>query len=385
MMCLAGLALLAFSVGNPLVGGLALLIIGAVLGFLRYNTYPARVFMGDSGSQLLGFCAAVLAVMLTQDATAPLSSALPLLLLGVPIIDTVAVITSRLLAGRSPFKADRNHIHHRLLALGFDHHEAVMVIYVMQAMLFLAAWFMRYDSDAVIVAMFAGFGSAIMLSMRMARVAGWRWRDHSHAEGSQSSPLQNKLKWLSAPTRLPRWSCYVIAVSMCAYAAVTYWLASSPAQDASLLATAMAVVLGLNVAVRWKQTELGWIDKGALYLCAVLLVYLSESATGLHHSINLLLWVFVALIALAVALRLRLQPDRRFIVTPLDVLVVIAAVLIPNLPGSVGSPHALGAAVVKLIVLFYGIETLNVISGKYWKYLSLSALIVLSVCAVRGL
>jgi hypothetical protein len=89
--------------------------------------------------------------------------------------------------------------------------------------------------------------------------------------------------------------------------------------------------------------------------------------------------------ALAVAVRMRLSLDRRFVVTPLDVLVVIAALAIPNLPDSIASSRALGAGVTKLVVLFYGIETLSVVAQKRWKWLSLATFFVLVVCAARGL
>src|ERR1700679_2006494 len=106
-----------------MVGSTAVVMVGALIGFLRFNTHPARVFMGDGGSQVLGFCAAALAVQLTQDQQVPFSSALPFLLLGMPLIDTMMVMTERLLAKQSPFRADRRHIHHRLLALGLQHWE----------------------------------------------------------------------------------------------------------------------------------------------------------------------------------------------------------------------------------------------------------------------
>jgi UDP-GlcNAc:undecaprenyl-phosphate GlcNAc-1-phosphate transferase len=384
MMCLAGLALLAFNVGSPLIGGLALLVIGAVLGFLRYNTYPARVFMGDSGSQILGFCAAVLSVMLTQDAAVPLSAALPLLLLGMPIIDTATVMTSRILSGQSPFKADRNHIHHRLLALGFDHHEAVMVIYFMQALLFLAAWFMRYDSDLLIVAAFTFFGAGVLIALRTARLSGWRWRDRG-VGGARTSRLRRRLDWFCAPTRLPRWSFVLIACALACYASLILFVPSESTVDAGLLSIAAALILGCNLVVRWRETELGWVDKAALYLCTVLIVYLGETAIEPSYHSQPIFWGLVFAIAAAVAVRLRLQPDRRFVVTPLDVLVVIVALLVPNLPGSLIGQHEIGVGIIKLIVLFYGIETLIVAVGKNWKILSLAAWIVFTACATRGL
>lgn len=384
LMCLAGLALLAYTVGSPVVGGLALLLVGAVLGFLRYNTYPARVFMGDTGSQLLGFSAAVLAVMLTQDASSPLSSALPLLLLGVPIIDTLAVMTARVLAGKSPFKADRNHIHHRLLGIGFDHHEAVIAIYFAQAMFFVAGWFMRYESDVAITIVFASLAAAILLPLHLATSHAWHWRMHV-ADGSVSkSALRVRLEWLAAPDRLPRWCVYAIAAAVAMFAMITLYTDMRPPKDAAFLSLLIAILLAVNVALRWKKNEIGWLDKATLYLCAVLLVFLNELDSERHIFLHRVSWLPIAALIVAVGIRLRLSLDRRFAVTPLDVLVIIVALLVPNLPGSIAAPQALGAGVAKLVVLFYGIETLSVMAGKQWKWLSLSAFFVLVVCAARG-
>jgi UDP-GlcNAc:undecaprenyl-phosphate GlcNAc-1-phosphate transferase len=115
---------LAYLEGDISVGLAALAFIGAIFGFLRFNTHPATIFMGDTGSQLLGFAAITLSLALTQRQTA-LSPLLPLILLGFPVLDTLTVMITRILRKRSPFSADRNHFHHNLLDLGFRHPESV--------------------------------------------------------------------------------------------------------------------------------------------------------------------------------------------------------------------------------------------------------------------
>src|SRR5262249_54571598 len=142
--------------------------------FLRFNTHPARIFMGDSGSQMLGFSVGALALMATQGDTCPLSAALPLLLLGLPIMDTLTVMLTRIRAGRSPFAADRNHIHHRLLALGFAHREAVLLVYVAQCVLVLIAFFLRFQSDAAVILAFCVFVALTLLGLHWASNSGWR-------------------------------------------------------------------------------------------------------------------------------------------------------------------------------------------------------------------
>jgi UDP-GlcNAc:undecaprenyl-phosphate GlcNAc-1-phosphate transferase len=132
---------------------LCLCTLGAIAGFLRYNTHPATVFMGDTGSQFLGFLAGFSLLLLTQARTV-YSPSIPLYLIGIPLIDTTLVIFERLRQGRPIFKADNNHIHHKLLRMGLRHSESVMVIYTLQLGMILIAWTGRYADNAVLFVSF---------------------------------------------------------------------------------------------------------------------------------------------------------------------------------------------------------------------------------------
>lgn len=106
------------------------LLAGTLTGFLRHNFHPARIFMGDSGSQFLGFALALLSVTASHKSTAAMSVLVPLLAFGLPLLDTVlSVLRRSLREGGAVFQADRDHIHHRLLQLGFSHPRAVLVLY----------------------------------------------------------------------------------------------------------------------------------------------------------------------------------------------------------------------------------------------------------------
>src|SRR5262249_2111856 len=135
-----------------------------------------RIFMGDSGSQVLGFSVGALSLMATRGGTSALSEALPLLLLGLPIVDTLAVMLTRIRAGRSPFAADSNHLHHRLLGLGFAPREAVLIIYMLQVGLVLLAYFLRFESDLVVLGAFCAFAGLVLWLLRWASHSGWRVR-----------------------------------------------------------------------------------------------------------------------------------------------------------------------------------------------------------------
>lgn len=116
---------------------------GATLGFLVFNFNPARIFMGDSGSLTIGVVMYVLAAQLIQFPIDRLPSALStvskpvvaMAILGYPLIDTIRVFIVRILAKRSPFSADRNHIHHRLLDHGLSHKKTVLILYAFTLLL----------------------------------------------------------------------------------------------------------------------------------------------------------------------------------------------------------------------------------------------------------
>ena len=135
---------LSFAVvgGQLLVGTLAAAILGASLGFLRWNAKPARIFLGDGGAMLLGLVAATLGIKLRFPELSPsISWMVPVLVLAVPIFDTTLVTVSRLRRGLAPFASPgKDHSAHRLVSLGLSHRQAVAVLYGVGALGGLLAW-----------------------------------------------------------------------------------------------------------------------------------------------------------------------------------------------------------------------------------------------------
>ncbi len=120
-------ALRTHQIGAALI---MLSLAGSTLGFLRYNFSPASIFLGDSGSMILGFLLATAAVIGVFKSTLVVALIIPLLILGVPIFDTLFAIGRRLKDKKHPFEADDKHIHHLLLRAGFNQREAVLSIYL---------------------------------------------------------------------------------------------------------------------------------------------------------------------------------------------------------------------------------------------------------------
>lgn len=121
--------ILAAANGQVLVAALALALAGCALGFLRHNFHPARIYMGDAGSLFLGFLLAVIGLKLRFDGPTQVTFLVPILVLGVPIFDTILVVGTRLAHKVSPFAGGRDHTSHRLVFLGLPVPTAVGLIY----------------------------------------------------------------------------------------------------------------------------------------------------------------------------------------------------------------------------------------------------------------
>lgn len=147
----AAFAVIAFSLqgGKSAAAVLAAIGAGASLGFLFHNFYPAKVFMGDAGANLLGYLLGVTAVIGSIKTNAVLALAVPLLILAVPFLDTGFVIAKRLKYGHAPWTADANHFHHRMARIGFSQRKTVAYLYawtLMLAGLAIALKFVPYSN-----------------------------------------------------------------------------------------------------------------------------------------------------------------------------------------------------------------------------------------------
>jgi UDP-GlcNAc:undecaprenyl-phosphate/decaprenyl-phosphate GlcNAc-1-phosphate transferase len=154
--------------GNGEVALVCAALGGALLGFLRYNFRPARIFLGDSGSLFVGFMLAVLSVHgSTKSATAVLV-AVPLLVLALPLLDTLLAIVRRWLRGKPVFGADEHHLHHRLLAAGVTHVRAVVILYVLAAVLAAYGVVLSFGPPAVVTATAVGGAGLILVLLLFA-------------------------------------------------------------------------------------------------------------------------------------------------------------------------------------------------------------------------
>ncbi len=141
------------TVNQPITATLAIILCGALLGYLYYAFHPASIFIGDGGSLFVGFMLGALSILLGgKIATA-------FLVMGIPILDVALVLLQRILTGRSPFKGDRLHLHFRLLDAGFSQRQTALIFYAISALFGFTAVFLQNRGKLIaLIALFVVMG-----------------------------------------------------------------------------------------------------------------------------------------------------------------------------------------------------------------------------------
>ena len=182
-----------------LVPYLAAALAGASLGFLRYNFSPATIFLGDSGSLFLGFYLGGLSLWASEKSAIAFALFIPIIALGIPIVDMIYAVLRRWHRGVPIGQADRDHIHHRLLEKGFSHRRAVLMLYGVNFLLAALAGFLLFTRNSLAAYVVVVFGGGLIMGSRLLgyfKFSGLfqdliaRWRD------------SQKSKYLAFRTRL---------------------------------------------------------------------------------------------------------------------------------------------------------------------------------------
>ncbi|MEH7381361.1 MraY family glycosyltransferase [Bacillus sp. JJ1533] len=126
---IAAIAVMAAFAGKELILVLSLILLGSTIGFLFYNFHPAKIFMGDTGALFLGYSISILSLLGLYKSVTLFSFIIPIIILGVPVFDTAFAIVRRVLNKKPISAPDKQHLHHRILALGLSHRNTVIVIY----------------------------------------------------------------------------------------------------------------------------------------------------------------------------------------------------------------------------------------------------------------
>ncbi len=381
LISLGAIALIAYLSGDIVAVTISLAVIGGILGFLRYNTHPARVFMGDSGSQFLGFTLGFLAIHLAQTIEPELSPAVVLLLLGLPIVDSLIVMYRRASSKRNMFLATRDHLHHQLLDLGFVHQESVVLIYSFQIVFVTSAVFLRYKNDWKIAVVYLSLCALGFGIIALAQKYGWIVkRQHVKQQGKLVTYEVLRKILVVVPRRF-------LAIGIPVYLIVSALAIESVPRDFAMMSLLVLVLMILDVLFGKDPRTI--IRRALIYITAAFVGFLSinHSPEWMNY-LEPLKTAFFTLIAVAFAAAVKFSPRRRkteFNPTATDYLVVLCliAMLIVskgNLWGNEGI-----AFVVQIVVLFYGCELLISEKRKRWGSLSSAVLITVGILSLKGL
>ncbi len=358
----------------------AFAMVGAIVGFLRFNTYPARLFMGDAGSQFLGLIAVSLSIHLTQGNT-PLSRLLPLILLGFPILDTLAVMTERIANGQSPFVADKNHFHHKLMSLGLYHSESVTAIYLLQGVIVLSAFIFRFHPEWMLLVGYLIFSGLIVTGFYWAENTHWQFKRISFIDAS----IKGRLSVLREKSLLIIYSFKLLKTALPALLFATCLLATDIPGYFSffILGVVFIFLFTLIFSKKWLHPAL----RIGLYLVIPFVVYFSSGNSLEWKDIPLAQIYNVSFAAIALLAILTIKFTRRksgFRITPMDVLILFFALIVPNIPGTVMSGTQMGLIAAKIIVFFFSYDVLlGELRGNH-KWLAVATICAFSIVSLKG-
>lgn len=344
----------AYSLGYPGIFLLSFAVIGAIFGFLRFNTYPASIFMGDTGSQLLGFIAVTLSLKITQDHT-PVSPYIILLILGFPVLDTALVVFERVSSGKSPFIADKNHLHHKLMRLGFFHTESVLVIYVIQSLFVISSYYFRYYTDLFVVIYYLFLSLCIFGFIWIADKRNYTIKRYYFID----KIIKGRFREFKESNMMIEFSFRFILITIPSLYLATCIIPLHIPNLLSIISIFYAICL--TFIFYFRKDLLSAINRVIVFTIVPFVVYFSIVAPTDRLSpfflnfFELMAMVSVFFIVLTVKLSRRnegLKPN------PLHFLIIFVALIIPNLPGDIIGPDYLGVIAAKIIFFFFGFEVL---------------------------
>lgn len=332
---------------------IAIAVGGSVLGFLKFNSYPAQLFMGDAGSQMLGFITVVLSLKLAQQSSR-ISVILPLIIFGIPVLDTLAVMVQRIIQGRSPFAADRNHFHHKLMSIGLYHTEAVVTIYLVQSLLIIFAIVYHGLNDRILLGAYFLFACMILGILR-----GFEKADYRINRDWFLTSLKQRLKPLKDRGQIIKVTFSIVKFGVPSLLIFNAVFQPSDNRLFPLILSGFLVLLIL--ACFLDKSILNRISRIALYLFTPFMIFRCD--LNLNANINHLFIViynsFYLIMLASVYMTMKLtRRSNGFKSSTLDFLVIFVIIFISNLPDVPIEGYLMGLVAVKTVILYYSYEVL---------------------------
>jgi len=380
IVCVA-FTILAYTSGNTVLCCLSIALLGALLGFLRYNNYPAKIFMGDSGSLLLGYCMGIFSIMLATGGSAPVSPYVPLIILGVPILDTLVVMINRKIRGNRLFLPDKTHLHHRLLDLGIGHKFTVLIVFGITYFLSIIGVLGRNLGDGILLLLFALFAVALYGFLHGLISYGWF--------GSIDIYSNQALRSTIAHRSLVRLTCVLLVIIKSLVIAVLLLPMFLSPGDISTFSLGPLVLLLVSAVMYF--TKPAWQNmllQIYIYLSGFFLIFImgnygrDETLLGIpliyySHTFFLLL-----LICLGIKIFIR-KRVAHLIVFPFEYLIMLIVLIVPLLPQAFVSTYHLLTVAAKSVILFVGFKMILMRQPRRNRKIILAIAVSALVLAVR--
>jgi len=350
LMSLSAIAYISYLSNDTTIFLISLATMGGIFGFLRFNSHPAHVFMGDGGSQFLGFTLAFLVIHLTQISNPALSPSITILLIGLPIIDILAVFYQRIKGKMNWFRATKNHVHHRLLDLGFHHYESVIIIYSIQAVLVLCAVTFPYESDLVLLLIYIGTSVVLFSFLVIAKSKGWR----IHKDFDNISKTSKKNRNIEYSESILKYISSSVFVLLSFFTLSTSLNARDISDDLQLTAGILFLLLITRLIFAYKV----WFIylRLTIYVSVALCAYLLNFTSPGYVLSSFSIYTFYSILTVFVMIAIRYSKNNQFEFNPLDYLFLLTVGILIFVSKQGFEDVLMISLAIQLVILFYASE-----------------------------
>ncbi len=376
LMSFIAIAYLSYMSNDMTIFLISLSTIGGIFGFLRFNSHPAHVFMGDGGSQFLGFTLAFLVIHLTQISNITYSPSIVLLLIGLPVVDILAVLFLRVKGGMNWFRATKNHVHHRLLEIGFYHYESVIIIYSIQAILVISAVLFPYISDGLLISLYVAVSILLFGFLSIAEKNNIK----VHTAGDKDSINYNSKNICNGDftLKLVKPFIYILLSLFVLYSSKN---ATEVNYDLKLLATILFLLLVTRLIFGYKV----WFIylRLLIYNSIVLFAYIFNFKLSISPSDSIFIYIFYIILSTSIMLVVRYSKQSQFELNPLDYLFLLLVVILIFVAKLGFQDTTLVSLVIQLVILFYASEIIIKNMGNRFNIFTLSSLASLAIIFLK--
>lgn len=381
-------------------------IIGAILGFLKYNTHPSSIFMGDSGSNWLGFMIGIFIILVINNASIdasnnkwtlisstssgnfiPLTSII--LCLSIPIFDTARVIFLRLLENKNPMKPDKKHFHHSLIKMGFTHSQSVFIVYFLMISLgILGILPVAYPQYPLAWTPYAGIFLIIICIIFSEKLnEGFiskiiRYKLFLSEKSNNGPKISLILKYWE---HLNRYTIYCILLA-------APILSVKTPKIIALAATVMCIIMILTIALKKSDS---FFEAFLIAVSSTILLTANNSNIiwieifGIKFSLQFIYnWLFIALLISTTLFFIVTFKRKYLVIAPTDFILAILPLILLLLPHEIQNEYKLSIIALRSLVLFAALRTLSKKHTKFFykiHFICIIALAWISLTTLAGL